>query len=98
MSDAAKVKTAKMLLKLGDSQGRKRVILKNILFLVICFAGHALSHRWDSPLSLIPETFLAILMGMQLLTIAAVRRFPLQGEYIDWDAVRKDAGLVSHDN
>ena len=87
----AQVSTAKRLLRLADYRGRRHLILRNVLLLALCFIGHTLSHRWNSPLSLIPETFLAAFMGYLLLLIMSTRRFQLVGKYINWDAVQEDA-------
>lgn len=89
--DRLQVRTAKQLLLLADARGRRRLVLGNVLLLALCFAGHSLSHQWDSPLSLVPETALAILMGFSLCSILSVWRFPLVGRYVDWQAVQEDA-------
>ena len=94
MSDnlcTAQVSIARQLLRLADSRGRRHLILRYVLLLALCFIGNSLSHRWDSPLSLMPETFLAVLVGFWILSIMAVRKFPHVGKYIDWDAVERDA-------
>jgi hypothetical protein len=97
MADKVQADIARQLLSLADSRSRRSAILRNALLLAICFIGNTLSHRWNSPLSLIPETSLAALMGFFVYAILSIKRFPHVSKYLNWDAVQEDARQTPSD-
>lgn len=90
-SPAEQTKTAKALLKLSDPKVRKRSFVWHIVVLTACIYAHSASRRWDSPLSLMPEMFTAIIMGFTSFSIPSLRRFPLLQKYLDWKSIEEDA-------
>ena len=85
-------RTACALAKMREDGSRRRMVLKRVVWLVVCFIGHSIVTRWETPLKFIPQTMLAVMMGVNLLQAMSVHRFPYIAKYIDWDSVDRDAG------
>ena len=94
MSDNTKttsVKIARQFLKVRDPGHRRGMVIKYVAIIVVFAVLNSLSHRWDSPLSMMPETATAIFMGYFVLLAICVMKFPLEAQFINWEAVEEAA-------
>ncbi|NRA37114.1 MAG: hypothetical protein HRU15_03155 [Planctomycetes bacterium] len=84
-------KYAEALLKTRDKKSRRMRIFVYYLILAIIFGLNTYVSNLATPLKLLPQTFLTVIMGFLICSIIATRYFKHCVDFIRWEDVEKCA-------
>lgn len=84
-------KIATQILNMLDEHKRKATLFKATLLFVFTFAAFMWANRWESPLAVIPRTFLGVMLGYILLYLQSIRLYPHIAHYFNIEALKRDA-------
>jgi uncharacterized membrane protein len=80
-------KIAKALLKQRDKKKRRKTAIIYFSALILCFLMHNYFSDLTTPLKVLPETFLAMIMGYIITVIISLWNFRVVSEFINWEKV-----------